>query len=80
MARPADFGLMVLDGASPSTCLNILRLATIGSPCAVCDMMRGSVAAVQNVANWGAMFDNPAPRFAAPSRRMTPDERLRLAE
>jgi hypothetical protein len=27
MARRADFGLMVWDGASPGTCLNVLRLA-----------------------------------------------------
>jgi hypothetical protein len=81
MARRADFGLMVWDGASPGTCLNILRLATIGSPCVVYDMMRGKVATVHNVANWRAMLDNAGAEVRrAVEARMTPDERFGLAE
>lgn len=81
MARRADFGLMVWDGASPGTCLNILRLATLGRPCVVYDMMRGTVATVHNVANWRAMLDNAGAEVRRTvEARMTPDERFGLAE
>ena len=33
MARRADYGLMIWDGVSPGTFLNVLRLALIASPC-----------------------------------------------
>ena len=81
MARRADFGLMVWDGASPGTCLNMLRLAVTGSPCVVYDMMRGIVTTIHNTADWRAMLHDAGPdvrrQVEAP---MTPDERLALAD
>ena len=80
MARRADFGLMVWDGASPSTCLNMLRLAVIGSPCVVYDTMRGTVATVHNIADWRSMLDRAGADVAREAfARMTPDEREALA-
>ena len=61
MAGRADFGLMVWDGVSPGTCLNMLRLAVIGSPCVVYDTMRGTVGTVQTVADWHAMLRHAGP-------------------
>ncbi|GAA4134583.1 hypothetical protein ACFFTN_13230 [Aminobacter aganoensis] len=80
MARRADFGLMVWDGASPGTCLNILRLAVIGSPCVVYDMMRGRVATVHTIGDARAMLDEAGGEVRrAIEARMSEDERLALA-
>jgi hypothetical protein len=77
MARRADFGLMIWDGASPGTALNVLRLAVIGSPCVVYDLLRGMVATIHNTADWSAMLHNAGPEVRnAVEARMTPDERL----
>lgn len=80
MARRADFGLMVWDGASPGTCLNVLRLAVIGSPCVVYDTMRGTVATVHDTSDWRAMLHHSGPDTRrAVEARMTGDERLALS-
>ncbi|NGO56042.1 hypothetical protein [Allomesorhizobium camelthorni] len=80
MARRADFGLMVWDGASPGTCLNILRLAVIGSPCVVYDTMRATVATVHNIADWCAMLHRAGPDVRRDvEARITADERVALA-
>lgn len=79
MARRADFGLMVWDGASPGTCLNALRLVAAGNPCVVYDTMRGMVTTVRNTADWRAMFHNAGPDVRRQvEARMTADERLAL--
>ncbi len=80
MARRADFGMMVWDGISPGTCLNMLRLAIIGSPCAVYDTMRGTVGTVHTVADWRAMLHHAdADVRSGVEARMTADERLALS-
>jgi hypothetical protein len=79
MARRADFGLMVWDGTSPGTCLNVLRLAVIGRPCVVYDTMRGTVATVHNIADWRAMRHHAGSEVRREvEARMTADERLAL--
>lgn len=79
MARRADFGLMVWDGASPGTCLNVLRLTLIASPCVVYDVMRGLVVTVHNTADWRAMIHNAGPDVRRQAEaRMTADEQLAL--
>lgn len=79
MARKADFGLMVWDGASPGTCLNIFRLAMIGSPCVVYDVSRGRVTNTFNIADWRDMLDHAGADIArAAIARMRPDEREML--
>ena len=81
MARRADFGLMVWDGASPGTCLNILRLAVIGSPCVVYDTMRGRMAAIHNVMDWQALVRHAGTDVRhALEARMAADEGLTLAD
>ena len=79
MARRADFGLMIWDGASPGTALNVLRLAVIGSPCVVYETMRGMVATIHNTSDWRAMLHHAGPDVRRQvEARMTPDERLAL--
>jgi hypothetical protein len=80
MARRADYGLMIWDGASPGTFLNVLRLALAGSPCVVYDAMRGRVVTTHNIADWRAMLEHVATDVARQViARMTPDEREALA-
>ncbi|CAG0982340.1 MAG: hypothetical protein F9K19_23885 [Rhizobiaceae bacterium] len=81
MARRADYGLMIWDGVSPGTALNVLRLALIGSPCVVYDTMRGMVATTYSAADWQALLRNAGTEVRRQiEARMTPDERLALAE
>jgi hypothetical protein len=80
MTRRADFGLMVWDGASPDTCLNVLRLAMVASPCIVYDTMRGTMATVRNTADWRSMMHHAGPDVRCDVEiRMTADERVFLA-
>jgi hypothetical protein len=80
MARRTDFGLMVWDGVSPGTCLNVLRLAMTGSPCVVYDTMRGTVATVHNKADWRTMLDHAGSDVRrAVEAGMTVDERVVLS-
>jgi hypothetical protein len=79
MARRADFGLMVWDGASPGTCLNVLRLAVIGSPCVVHDTMRGIVATVHDTVDWRVMLHHAGSDVRREvEARLSADERLAL--
>lgn len=81
MARRADYGLMIWDGVSPGTALNVLRLALIGSPCVVYDLMRGMVTTTYNIGGWRAMLHNSSDDVRRQiEARMTPDERLALTE
>ena len=76
MARRADYGLMVGDGASPGTCLNILRLAAAGSPCVVYDKMRSATFTLRNVPDWHAMLRNAGRDLVGRiEARMTDEER-----
>lgn len=80
MARRADHGLMIWDGVSPGTFLNVLRLALIASPCVIYDTMRSRVATTYSVADWRAMLERADTDVAREViARMTPDEREALA-
>ena len=79
MARRADYGLMIWDGISPGTALNVLRLALIGSPCVVYDTMRCVVTTTYNPADWQAMLHSASAEVQRQiEARMTPDEHLAL--
>jgi hypothetical protein len=80
MARRADYGLMIWDGASPGTLLNVLRLALIATPCVIYDTIRSRVATTYNVADWRTMLEHAGSDVARQVlARMTPDEREALA-
>ncbi len=77
MVRRADFGLMIWDGASPGTALNIMRLAMMGSPCVVHDLSRGTVGTVRDIIGWRDMIARAGPEVARQvEAHMTPDERF----
>jgi predicted Fe-S protein YdhL (DUF1289 family) len=76
MARRADYGLMIWDGASPGTALNVLRLAAIASPCIVYDTMCGVQRTVRNVPDWQEMIRGAWEDVLGQTQaRMTEDER-----
>jgi hypothetical protein len=79
MARRADFGLMIWNGESPGTALNMLRLTLAGNPCVVYDTMRRTVFTLHDTADWRAMIDDAGPDIRRQiEARMTPDERCDL--
>jgi hypothetical protein len=79
MARRADFGLMIWDGASPGTCLNVWHLTVLNSPCVVYDTMRGTVETVHTIADWRAMLHHAGPDVRREvEARMMAAERLAL--
>lgn len=78
MARKADFGLMIWDGASIGTALNVFRLAMIGSPCVVYDLARGRMTVTHDIGEWRAVLDYAGADVARIIARMTPDEREML--
>jgi hypothetical protein len=80
MARRADYGLMIWDGASPGTFLNVLRLSLIASPCVIYDTMRSRVVTTYSVPDWRAMLEHAGSDVVRQViARMTPDEREALA-
>lgn len=76
MARRADYGLMIWDGVSPCTFLNVLRLAMSASPCIVYDTMRSRVTTTHSVVDWRAIFERVGADVAQEViARMAPEER-----
>ncbi|BCH12824.1 hypothetical protein MesoLj131c_70820 (plasmid) [Mesorhizobium sp. 131-3-5] len=79
MAQRADFGMMVWDGASPGTAVNVFRLAIANKPCVIYDLTRGRMATTYNVKDWCAMLRHAGPDIRRQvEARMMPDERLAL--
>jgi len=79
MARRGDFGMMVWDGASPGTAVNVLRLAIANKPCVIYDLARGRMATTYNVEDWCAILRHVDPDIRRQvEARMMPDERLAL--
>ncbi|QPC95607.1 hypothetical protein [Mesorhizobium sp. INR15] len=79
MTRRADFGMMVWDGASPGTAVNVLRLVMANKPCVIYDLARGSLATAHNVEDWCATLHHAGSDIRRQAEaRMTPDERRAL--
>ncbi len=77
MARRADYGLMIWDGVSPGTCLNMLRLAAAGSPCVVYDTMRSMKPTLRSLHDWHEMLRGAGRDVLRQvDARMTDDERI----
>ena len=70
MAEVGDFGLMIWDGRSPGTILNLLRLVAGGRPCVLCNLGRQDTATIRSVERWRAVFEHctPAVRTAIRAR------------
>lgn len=81
MARAADFGLMIWDGKSPGTVLNVLRLALAGKIAVVFNVTQKDVINVKTLDNWRALFLGCDARVQMDVKeRATPEEWNRVSE
>ncbi|WP_137935393.1 hypothetical protein [Mesorhizobium comanense] len=77
MVRRANYGLMIWNGTSPGTALNLLRLAMAEKPCVTYDVANGLVTTTRDVVDWQTMLSRADPEiWDLLATRMTPDERL----
>jgi len=80
MAREADFGLMIWDGKSPGTVLNVLRLAVAGKIAVLFSLPDKDVVNIKSVDAWRNFIAHRGDDLRRGVReRATPDE-WRLAE
>jgi hypothetical protein len=75
MAAEADFGLMMWDGVSPGTILNVLRMVRLGKPAVLTQAAGGTALTFKTMSQWDEFFaERPA------SVRRTVEERMIPAE
>lgn len=75
MAREADFGLMIWDGKSVGTVLNVLRLVRAGKIAVFINVPEGSVINIKSIEQWESFLSRCSPALRADLRdRATPDE------
>jgi probable addiction module antidote protein len=80
MAREADFGLMIWDGKSPGTILNVMRLATAGKIAVLFNVPDKDVVNIKTLETWKTFFSHCERALQIDVKeRATPDE-WRLAE
>jgi probable addiction module antidote protein len=80
MAREADFGLMIWDGKSPGTVLNVLRLAIAGKIAVLFNVPDKDVANIKSVEAWRNFIAHCSDELRRDVKdRATPDE-WRLVE
>jgi hypothetical protein len=77
MAREADYGLMIWDGKSAGTILNILRLLRAGRKAVLINSPERTATNFKTLTDWANFFSSCTPGFRDDVRkRATPDERL----
>ena len=75
MAAEADFGLMIWDGKSAGTALNVLRLVRAGKIAVLFDVQEKKVVNFKSAADWNAFLGECSPELLADLKaRATPDE------
>lgn len=75
MAREADFGLMIWDGKSPGTLLNVLRLVRAGKIAVLFSVPERKVVNFRREADWDAFLDSRGDELRRELRaRATPEE------
>ncbi len=79
MARQADFGLMIWDGRSPGTVLNILRLVQESKKAVLVSVAEKSGIEFRNRGDWETFLTRCLSKLLRDmERRVTPDERVML--
>lgn len=75
MAQEADFGLMIWDGKSPGTVLNVLRLVRAGKIAVLFSVPDGTAANIKSTAQWQEFLVRCSPDFRRElEERATADE------
>lgn len=87
MARHADFGLMIWDGKSPGTALNVLRLVRLGKKAVLLNVPEEDDVNFKTDADWelfvskcSAAFKKDLKERATPDEWSTPEQTLFSAE
>jgi probable addiction module antidote protein len=79
MAREADFGLMIWDGKSPGTVLNVLRLAITGKIAVLVNVPEKDVVNIKTLDHWKAFISRCSREVQLDVKeRATPEEWHRL--
>ncbi len=75
MAREADFGLMIWDGKSPGTVLNVLRLVQVGKISVLFNVPDKSAVNIKSTEHWRAFLADCSSALRADIKeRATPEE------
>src|SRR5262249_20383947 len=75
MAREADYGLMIWDGKSAGTILNILRLLNAGKKAALINPTKKSATNLKTITDWANFYSSCTPGLRNDIRkRATADE------
>jgi probable addiction module antidote protein len=75
MAREADFGLMIWDGKSPGTVLNVLRLVQAGKISVLFNVPDKTAINIKSAEHWRAFLSGCSPALRSDIReRATPEE------
>lgn len=80
MAREADFGLMIWDGKSPGTILNVLRLALAGKIAVLFDVPRKDVVNIRTLENWRSFISQCSRELQSNVKERATPEECRLIE
>ncbi len=75
MARKADFGMMIWDGKSPGTILNVLRLIQAGKICVLFNVPEKKTLNLKSLIHWREFFSQCSASLRDDvAERATPDE------
>lgn len=75
MAREADFGLMIWDGESPGTVLNVLRLVQVGKISVLFNVADKSAINIKSAQHWHTFLSGCSTAFRSELKeRATPEE------
>ncbi len=74
MAREAEFGLMIWDGVSPGTALNVLRLVRAGKKALLINVPAKTTDLFKSPADWDSFLAKCAPSLRADLRKRAADE------
>jgi len=80
MAREADFGLMIWDGKSPGTVLNVMRLAIAGKIAVLFDVPNKDVVNIRTLDGWKAFISRCGRELQLDVRERATPEEWRLVE
>lgn len=81
MAKNADYGLMIWDGKSPGTILNVLRLLLGNKKAVLADIKKDSLFNFVSLDQWDNFLSSCDPQLVSDlESRATPEERIRAIE
>ena len=80
MARAADFGLMIWDGKSPGTVLNVLRLVQVGKISVIFRVADKTAINIRSADNWRDFLSQCSPGVVADIKERATEEEWALGE